>query len=207
MSIAQVVILSGAKNLPSSRLDVRGTPLFAHMRGGIVAWRPRHLRPCRQNAIDVGRQECPPHPLNVFLDLTVWAGSSSHALGPPGHVGANVPPATSRRMTEDARVSSDAAVDPSSACLPVNRCQAGRLPQDDMFGRGHDGDDSPRAIATHVILSGAKNLPSSRVDVQRKPSPARMRGGLVSLAASSAMLRAESHNHSFLSFHSELTYI
>ena len=50
--------------------------------------------------------------------------------------GADVPPARSRRMTEDARLSSDAAVDPSSASLPVNGRQAGRLSQDDMFGEG-----------------------------------------------------------------------
>ena len=37
-------------------------------------------------------------------------------------------------------------------------------------------------IAKHVILSGAKNLPSSGLDVRRKPSPTRMRGGMVSLA-------------------------
>ena len=50
--------------------------------------------------------------------------------------GANVPPASSPRMTKDAQGSSDAAVDPSSASLPMNRWQTGRLPQDDMFGEG-----------------------------------------------------------------------
>ena len=94
MAIAMHVILSGAKNLPSSRLDVRRKPSLTHMRGGMVSLAPAQ----------------------------------------PDRVGANVPPANSPRMTEHARVSSDAAVDPSSASLPMNRRQAGRLPQDDMIG-------------------------------------------------------------------------
>ena len=99
IAIAKHVILSAAKNLPSSRVDVQRTPSPTHMRGGFASVAPSQ----------------------------------------PDRAVANVPPAGSRRMTEDARVSSDAAVDPSSACLPMILWQAWRLPQDDMFGRvaGH----------------------------------------------------------------------
>ena len=34
-------------------------------------------------------------------------------------------------------------------------------------------------IESHVILSVAKNLPSSRLDVERKPSSARLRGRII----------------------------
>ncbi len=55
----------------------------------------------------------------------------------------------------------------------------------------------PMVIATHVIPSAAKNLPSSRLDVQRKPSATRMRGGLVSLAASSGCQVCPQHGSGF----------
>ena len=96
MTIANHVILSGAKNLPSSGLDVQRKPSPTRMRGGLVS------------------------------------------LAPPqdDSVGEDVPHAGSRRMTEHAQTSSDAAVDPSSACLPMNRRQSRRLPLDDRFGEG-----------------------------------------------------------------------
>ena len=64
----------------------------------------------------------------------------------------------------------------------MNRWQAQRPPLDDSFGRGLDRNMSLMTIANHVILSVAKNLPSSGLDVQRELSPTRMRGGMVALA-------------------------
>ena len=96
MTIAKHVILSGAKNLPSSGFDVQREPSPTRMRGGMVSLATPH----------------------------------------DDSEGEDVPPAGSRRMTEHAQTSSDAAVDPSSACLPMNRRQARRLPLDDRFGDG-----------------------------------------------------------------------
>ena len=171
MAIANHVILSGAKNLPSSRLDVQRKPSPARMRGGMVSLAPP------QHDSKAGRQECPPHPHSGFFSVTV--GRRHHrytslmaitnhvilsgaknlpssgldvqrkpsptrmrggmvSLAPPqdDSVGEDVPHAGSRRMTEHAQTSSDAAVDPSSACLPMNRRQSRRLPLDDRFGEG-----------------------------------------------------------------------
>ena len=52
--IAQPVILSVAKNLPSVRLSLRPKPRQSHLRGDFVG-------------IDAGRQGCLPHPHNGFL--------------------------------------------------------------------------------------------------------------------------------------------
>ena len=110
--------------------------------------------------------------------------------------GADVPPASFLRMTKDAHGSSDAAVDPSSAGLPINRCQAG-LPQDDMFGE-RPACYSERRRSRQTGMSAP---PLRRISQQDSF------GGLIITCASSAHSRAESHSLSFLSFHSELTYI
>ena len=54
MAIAKHVILSAAKNLPSSRLSLTPKPRQSHLRGDFVG-------------IDAGRQGCLPHPHNGFL--------------------------------------------------------------------------------------------------------------------------------------------
>ena len=76
-----------------------------------------------------------------------------------------------------------------NVCLPApaSDALAGRPhPHSGFFsvtvGRRHHRNMSLMTIAKHVILSGAKNLPSSRLDVRRMPSPTRMRGGLIALA-------------------------
>ena len=104
LAIAGHVILSAAKNLPSSRLDVQRKPSPTRLRG------------------DMG----------------------SLAPPQPDREGACVPPASPWRMTNHARMSTDAAGDPSSACLPMILRQAGRLPQDDSFGaRRQTGTSAP----------------------------------------------------------------
>ena len=59
-------------------------------------------------------------------------------------------------------------------CLPHPRCGFFTL----TVGRRYDRNISLIAIAKHVILSGAKNLPSFRLYAQRARSPAHMRGGI-----------------------------
>ena len=82
-----------------------------------------------------GRQECPPHPQSGFLIAFTLAFVGASLVG-TRPCATDVPPASFLRMTKDAHGSSDAAVDPSSVSLPMNRRQAGRLPQDDRIGEG-----------------------------------------------------------------------
>ena len=73
MAIENHVILSEVEESPVFSIG-RGVEAFSSSFARTLRWPDGivNLYPCRQNANDVGRQECLPHLQTGFLSMTVW---------------------------------------------------------------------------------------------------------------------------------------